>query len=193
MRTSVPAGLLLAVLAACAQAQPATYGLDPQRSFVHFEVLHFGTSTIRGRFSGIRGQVSVDAVAQSGEIGVEIDTRSVSTGLRVFDARLREADLLDSQGHPTAWFVGRRLRFEAGRLAEVRGEFTLHGVSQPLSLHTLNFACEVDAGAQRETCGGDFEGFVRRSDFGMSFGLPFVDDRVRLLVQVVGLRDLRAP
>jgi len=33
-----------------------------------------------------------------------------------------------------------------------------------------------------------FEGELRRSDFGATFGLPFVADRVRLRVQVEGLR-----
>ncbi|MBS0442054.1 MAG: polyisoprenoid-binding protein, partial [Proteobacteria bacterium] len=37
--------------------------------------------------------------------------------------------------------------------------------------------------------GGDFEAELRRSDFGMSFGLPLVADRVRLLVQVEAIRD----
>ncbi|MBS1898765.1 MAG: polyisoprenoid-binding protein, partial [Actinobacteria bacterium] len=39
-----------------------------------------------------------------------------------------------------------------------------------------------------EVCGGDFEGSVDRSSFGMTFGLPLVADRVRLLVQVEAVR-----
>ena len=42
---------------------------------------------------------------------------------------------------------------------------------------------------KRDWCGGDFEAELRRSDFGMSFGLPLVADRVRLLVQVEAIRD----
>ena len=40
---------LLLLAAAVATAEPLTYRLDPEASFVHFEVLHFGTSTLRGR------------------------------------------------------------------------------------------------------------------------------------------------
>ena len=36
-----------------AGAEPQRYTLDPTHSFVHFEVLHFGTSTIRGRPVGL--------------------------------------------------------------------------------------------------------------------------------------------
>ena len=37
--------------------------------------------------------------------------------------------------------------------------------------------------------GGDFEGELTRSDFGINFGLPFVADRVRLQVQVEAVQD----
>ena len=43
--------------------------------------------------------------------------------------------------------------------------------------------------AARQVCGGDFEGELQRSDFGIVYLLPLVADRVRLLVQVQG----RAP
>lgn len=176
--------LLLTVTAASAAAQPAAYVLDPAHSFVHFEVLHFGTSTSRGRFGPIAGAVTLDRSAGRGAVSLRVPTTGVDTGLPVFNARLREADLLASTEFPDAYFVATRFRFEGDRLAEVRGEFTLRGVSQPLSLFARRFACRSDEGT--EVCGGDFEGELLRSDFGATFGLPFVADRVRLLVQVEG-------
>ncbi|MCY7314052.1 MAG: YceI family protein [Rubrivivax sp.] len=165
---------------------PAVYALDPQHSFVHFEVLHFGTSTSRGRFGPVQGQVTLDRARGQGEVALRIPTASVDTGLAVFNARLRQADLLDSAGHPEAFFVARQLRYDGSALAEVRGEFTLRGIGQPLSLIARQFSCRVDAGV--EVCGGDFEATILRSEFGATFGLPLVGDRVRLVVQVEGRR-----
>ncbi len=184
-----PAALLLAVCATGAFAQPLTYRLDPDHSFVHFEVRHFGTSTLRGRFGPVQGEVVLDRQAGRGEVGLRVATATVSTGLAVLDARLRQADLLASDSDPEVFFVARNFRFEGDRLAEVRGEFTVRGTSQPLSLRALQFGCRDDAALKREVCGGDFEAFFNRSDFGMSFGLPFVADRVRLIVQVEGVRQ----
>ena len=178
--------LLLALAATGAGAQPVAYVLDPAHSFVHFEVLHFGTSTSRGRFGPIAGFVTLDRAAGRGEVGLRIATAGVDTGLPVFNARLREADLLASAEYPEAFFVATRFRFDGPALAEVRGEFTLRGVSQPLSLFARRFSCRDDDGT--EVCGGDFEGEILRSDFGITFGLPLVADRVRLLVQVEGRR-----
>jgi polyisoprenoid-binding protein YceI len=180
---------LLCALSAPARADPVVYTLDPTHSFVNFELRHFGTSTIRGHFGPVEGSVTLDRAAGSGSLSVAVATASVSTGLRVFDSRIRERDLLASAEFPQASFVAERLRFDGDRLAEVRGEFTLRGVSQPLSLFARHFACEQRELLQREVCGGDFETEVSRSAFGASFGLPFVGDRVRLLVQVEGIRQ----
>lgn len=177
-----------------AQATPATYTLDPAHSWVQFELLHFGTSTIRGRFGPVQGQVTLDPEAGRGELGLRVATGTLSTGVPVFDARIRQADLLATQAWPEAYFVASRFRFEGTRLVELRGEFTLRGVSQPLTLRALRYSCrqpgphEPNPDGAREVCGGDFEGEFLRSDFGATFGLPFVADRVKLQVQVEGRR-----
>jgi polyisoprenoid-binding protein YceI len=190
--------LMAGSAAAPAAAEPVTFVLDPTHSAVHFELLHFGTSTIRGRFGPISGAVLLDRSAQRGEVSIRLPTASVSTGVPVFDARMRAADLLASEAFPEAFFVATRFTFDGERITEVRGEFTLRGVSQPLSLRALRFSCRRDAetatsanvgtGPGTEICGGDFEGEFQRSDFGATFGLPLVGDRVRLQVQVEGRR-----
>jgi polyisoprenoid-binding protein YceI len=192
------AALSAALSAAPATAAPAVYDLDPAHSFVHFEVLHFGTSTIRGRFGPVTGEVELDREARRGKVGLAIATAGVDTGLGIFNARLREGDLLAVQEHPQAFFVAERFRFdERGAIAEVRGEFTFRGQSEPLSLNARLFACristEADAPAGREICGGEFEAEVQRSRFGATFGLPLVGDRVRLRVQVEGVRRAAPP
>ena len=182
---------LCAAMAGRAQAQsqsqsPAVYTLDPAHSFVHFEVLHFGTSTSRGRFGPINGQVVLDRAKGQGEVALRIATASVDTGMPVFNARLRQADLLASEAWPEAYFVARQFRFKGDAVVEVRGEFTLRGIGQPLSLLARQFACRDDAGT--EVCGGDFEGELLRSEFGATFLLPLVADRVRLIIQIEGRR-----
>jgi polyisoprenoid-binding protein YceI len=178
---------LLGGLAGPASAEPVTYVFNPDHTFVQFEVLHFGTSTLRGRFGPLRGAVTLDRAAGSGEIGIRLSTASVDTGLRVLDARLRQPDLLASEAFPEAFFVARQFRFEGDRVAELRGEFTLRGSSQGVTLKALHFACRQDG--DNEVCGGDFEGRFKRSDFGITYGLPLVADEVQLRVAVEGTRQ----
>jgi polyisoprenoid-binding protein YceI len=191
-RAAAAALLLGGALAAtpALQAAPVAYSLDPTHSFVHFEVLHFDTATIRGRFGPLQGEVTLDREARSGRVQVVVDTAALSTGLPVLDARLKQPDLLDTAGHPQAYFVAERFEVDAsGAVAAVRGEFTLRGTSQPLTLTARRFRCYTSPLLRREVCGGDFEATFSRGGYGLSFGLPFVADTVRLLVQVEAIRQ----
>ena len=179
----------LAVAAGLAAAQPANYRFDPSHSFVHFEVMHFGTATLRGRFGPLDGLATLDMRAGTGQVSLSVPTQAVSTGLAVLDSRLRQDDLLASTAHPQAYFVAERFVFEGQALHEVRGEFTLRGISRPLTLRAQRFACGTHPVVQRPWCGGDFEAELLRSDYGLTFGLPLVADRVRLLVQVEAIQD----
>ena len=180
---------LLAGVGAAATAQPGYYVFDPAQTFVHFEVRHFGTSTIRGRIGPVPGSATLDLAAKTGSVSLRIPTATVSTGVPVMDARLRDPDLFGSVAYPEAYYVSSDFRFDAqGQLAELRGEFTLRGISRPLALRMRRFGCHTHPLLQREVCGGDFEGELRRSEFGADFGVPVVSDRVKLVVQVEGIR-----
>jgi polyisoprenoid-binding protein YceI len=189
MKRRAVLALGLAVAAGLAAAQPVNYRFDPSHSFVHFEVMHFGTATLRGRFGPLDGLARLDMRAGTGQVSLSVPTQAVSTGLAVLDSRLRQDDLLASGAHPQAYFVAERFVFEGQALREVRGEFTLRGISRPLTLHAQRFACGTHPIVQRGWCGGDFEAELRRSDYGLTFGLPLVADRVRLLVQVEAIQD----
>jgi polyisoprenoid-binding protein YceI len=169
------------------QAQTATWAIDPDHTHVHWEVSHFGTSTHRGRFDDVRGRIDWDRTANQAEVSIVVGTASVNTGGAVLDGVLRSSKFLSSDGSPDAYFVARQWRVGADGLPEMRGEFTLRGISQPLSLKATLFGCRQQD--SREVCGGDFEGELSRSEFGITFGLPFIGDRVRLLVQVEAVRQ----
>jgi polyisoprenoid-binding protein YceI len=180
--------LALSAWSAVAAAAPAAWQVDPQRTQVHWEVRHFDTSTARGRFERIQAQLGFDPAARRGELAVTVDTASVSSGLAVFDKVLRGPYMLNAEAHPTAWFIARQFIFDGERLSTVRGELTLRGVSRGFELKALSFGCRAGTAEGGEVCGGDFEGELRRSDFGIDYAQPFAADRVRLFVSVQARR-----
>ena len=185
MLAAACAGSGLAPALAQSVAGPITYRLDPNHTFVQFEVLHFGTSTLRGRIGPVVGEVTVDRAARTGDLRLRIPVTTVETGLRALDARLKAPDLLATAEYPEAYFVATRFQFDAaGGVKEVRGEFTLRGVGEPLSLIARSFACRHDEMLRRDVCGGDFEADLKRGRFGATLGEPFVGDDVHLAIQV---------
>jgi polyisoprenoid-binding protein YceI len=176
--------------AAAVLAEAPGYALDPTHTFVHWEVVHMGTSTIRGRFDRSAGNVQFDAKAQRLDVGITIDTDSVNSGVKLLDTLLRsDATLLASAAHPQAYFTARTARFEGEVPREIRGEFTLRGISQPLTLRALRWKCGLNPLFRREVCGGDFEAQIDRGSFGITHSLPFVADKVRLLIQVEAIKQ----
>lgn len=184
-------GLALCGVATAALAQPSaspasapTWTLDPTHTFVHWEIVHMGTSTIRGRFDKSAGTLQFDPKAQQLDVSISVDTASVNSGVPILDALLKGSAMLDVAASPQAFFTARGARFEGEVPREVRGEFTLRGISQPLTLRALRWNCGLNPLFRRTVCGGDFEAEIVRSSFGITHSLPFVADKVRLVIQV---------
>ena len=115
MTHSVAAAACLAatlLAAGAAQAQSATYAIEPTHTFVSFEVSHFGTSTNRGRFDKKEGTVQFDRAGKTGRVEINIDTTSINSGVAQFDSHLKSKDFFNAAEHPTARFVGDSFVFD---------------------------------------------------------------------------------
>lgn len=183
--------LATALLAAAgfAQAQSATYAIDPTHTFVNFEATHFGTSTLRGRFDRKEGTVQFDRAGKSGKAEITIDLASVSTGVGPLDGHLKSKDFFDVAVNPSAKFVGEKFVFNGDKVAEVSGTLTMSGKTNPVTLKATNFNCYQNPMLKREVCGGDFETTLVRSQYGIVYGLPGIPDNIRLLIQIEAVKQ----
>lgn len=182
--------LTTALLAAgAAQAQSASYAIDPTHTFVTFEVTHFGTSTNRGRFDKKSGSITFDRAGKSGKVDISIETGSVNTGTAPFDKHLQSKDFFDSEAHPTVRFVGEKFSFDGDKVSEVAGTLTLLGKTNPVTLKAVRFNCFEHPRLKREVCGGDFETTIQRSQWGMGYAVPAIPDAVKLLIQVEAIKQ----
>ncbi len=191
MRKNAIALLAAAALTAgAAQAQSATYAIDPTHTFVTFEIGHFGTSTNRGRFDKKEGTVQLDKAGKSGKVDLTIDVASISTGTAAFDKHLQSADFFDVAKFPTAKFVADKFAFNGDKVSEVSGSLTLLGKTNPVTLKASQFNCYQNPMLKRAVCGGDFETTIDRTAYGMNYGIQwgFPKD-VRLVVQVEAVKQ----
>ena len=182
--------LATAALALTLPAHSATYAIDPTHTFVFYEVGHFGTSTNRGRFDRKEGTVQFDRAAKTGKVEISFDLTAISTGVPPLDKHLQSANFFDTAKHPSARFVGDKFVFNGDKVAEVSGTLTLLGKTQPVKLKATQFNCYLNPLLKREVCGGDFETTIKRSQWGMNWGLNMgVADDVRLLIQVEAVKQ----
>jgi polyisoprenoid-binding protein YceI len=183
--------LLTALFAAAgiAQAQSATYAIDPTHTAVTFEAKHFGTSTLRGRWDKKEGTVTLDKAAKTGKVEFTIDMASISTGTGPFDGHLKSKDFFSVEEFPTAKFVGDKFTFNGDKVSSVTGDLTLRGVTKPVTLTATGFNCYENPRLKREVCGGDFEATIQRSQFGITYAAPVTPDAIRLLIQVEAIKQ----
>jgi polyisoprenoid-binding protein YceI len=174
-----------------AQAQSSVYKIEPTHTYVNFEVKHFGTSTNRGRWEKKDGEITIDKAAKTGKVDITIDVGSISTGLAAFDSHLKSPDFFDVAQFPSAKFVGAGVKFDGDKITEVTGELTMKGKTGPATLKAQSFNCYEHPRLKREVCGGDFETTIKRSLWGVSFGVAnnAIPDDVKLTIQVEAIKQ----
>lgn len=181
---------LIAAGAITAHAESATYAIDPSHTFVTFEANHMGTSTLRGRFDKKEGSVTLDKTARSGKADITIDATSIDTGVAALDTHLKSKDFFNAAEFGTARFSADKFAFNGDKVSEVTGTLTLLGKTQPVTLKASNFNCYINPMIKRETCGGDFETTITRTQFGMSYGLNYgLPDTIHLLIQIEAIKQ----
>jgi len=194
MTRTLKALLLMAPLSAL--AAPETYVLDPTHTIPVFSISHFGMSTVYGKFERTNGKVVLDRAAKSGSIEVKIPTATISTGdskrtdgQRSRDEHLRAADFFNVAEFPEMVFKSTKFNFAGDKVESVEGTLTLLGVTKPLKLTAASFACGPNPFSKKEMCGADLVGSIKRTDFGMKYGVPAISDEVKLMIAVEGYRQ----
>jgi polyisoprenoid-binding protein YceI len=187
-KIALPAAVL-ALLAGAALAAPVTYQIDPSHTYPSFEADHFGgVSVWRGKFDKSSGTIVLDREAGTGTVEVTVDTASIEFGNPKLDEHVKSAEMLDVAKYPTATFKGKLTGFKNGLPTQVDGEFTLHGVTRPLTLTLNSFKCMTYPMDKKEHCGADAVGTINRADYGINYGEKYgfkMDVRIPIQVEAV--------
>ena len=188
------ASALTAVIVALASScvLPAErYRIDPDHTFAHFAVVHTGVSSVRGRMGITKGIATFDREKETAEINVDLDPRSIDTGVKKLDAVLSDEMFFNVAKYKTAHYSGRAVKFQDGVPWEFDGDLTLHGVTRPVHLIAEHFVCKQVKimVLDRFVCGGDLQTTLKRSDFGLDKYTSMVSDDVRLTISVEAIRE----
>lgn len=185
MKTALAAAMLT-LAAGYAVADPVTYQIDPAHTYPSFEADHFGGLSVwRGKFDRSSGTIVLDKQKGTGTVDVTVDASSIDFGMPKLNEHARSAEMFDVAKYPTATFKGTLVGFKDGAPTQVQGDFTLHGVTHPLTLTIRQFLCKPNPMDKKEHCGADAAASFNRADYGISYGdkYGFKMD-VKLAIQV---------
>lgn len=181
------------VLALCygagveAATRAQAWRIDEAQTWIGFKIDAVGFPTTRGHFAHHSGQVLIDfARPAKSYTTFTVELASVDVGSPSFDEFIKSAALLDAERFPTMSFTSTQVEKIAANTARVTGNLTMLGVSKPITL-TVNV--ETDPSAKGRAVAFVAKGTIVRSDFGMKFGIPLIDDALEITVKTRALSD----
>jgi polyisoprenoid-binding protein YceI len=218
MKFSIATVLLAGLLTACSggdasrQAQiPSTdapsnaiakdipagaYELDLSHASLLFRVDHLGFSNYTARFKRFNAQLQFDPRnLTAASLEVSIDPRSIETDFPDpatidFNAMLQGEQWLNVTQFPELKFRSTGVELTGSNALRVRGDLTFRGVTKPVVLDTkFNGGYAGHPMDPRARIGFSARGSLKRSEFGMGFGIPEpgstmgVSDQVEIIIE----------
>lgn len=173
-----------------AYAQIENYSFDKAHTQIIFSVSHLGFSHSHGKFLNYDGGFVFDrGEPTKSSVNVTIQTAGIDMDDEKWDEHLKSADFFDVEKFPTMTFKSTGFEVTGEKTGKMTGDLTLLGITKPVTLDVVHNKSDVHAFSGKYVSGFTATGSLKRSDFGMNYGLPMVGDEVSLQIEVEGLRD----
>lgn len=175
---------------AVAAISGGTYTADPAHTLVTWTVDHFGFSPYSGIFGNVTGTLDFDPKRPAAaKVDVSIPVAEVTTANKGLTGHLLSAakeagakpDFFGANPAP-ARFVSTGVKVLGGQRATITGNLTLNGVTRPVVLAATFYGAGKAPAMMggKENVGFTARGTIKRSEFGIGYGIPMVSDNVTL-------------
>jgi len=162
--------------ASSAPVPQGAYRIDKAHTSLLFKVNHLGFSTFTGRFTRVDAKLAFDPRHLGGSsVNVTIDPASISADNAPagFLDQLAGGMFLDAAKYPDMKYASRVVEDTGDGHFRIRGELTLHGVTKPVTLEgRYNGGYAGHPFDPNARVGFSARGTLKRSDFGISMGIP---------------------
>jgi polyisoprenoid-binding protein YceI len=166
------------------------YATDPGHTLIGWRVSHFGFNDYFGIFGDATGTLSLDpANPNAAKVDIIVPVSKVTTASAGLTGHLLRAG--KDGGKPDffgpspadAKFVSTKVE-ASGTTAKITGDLTLNGVTKPVTLDAKFSGAGNNPYNKKATVGFHATTTIKRSDFGVNYGIPVVSDEVQLDISV---------
>ncbi len=177
--------LAFATIIPAKAAEKYTFDVEGAHIYAGFQINHLGFSTMHGRFDKFDGSIEYDAANPSAsKVNVVIQTGSVNTNHAKRDAHLQSPDFFNAGEFPEMTFVSTKVEPGADGMAKITGDLTIVGVTKSVTLDARLINVGPHPFNKKPIAAWSARGTIKRSDFGIKYGLPVIGDEVTLLLDV---------
>ncbi|MEM1444257.1 MAG: YceI family protein, partial [Verrucomicrobiota bacterium] len=183
--------LTIFALSAPSLMQAETYKAEAGMSYIIFKTTHFGVNPAYGRFDEFSGALEGDPEApETLQLSVEAIVEIINNGIEKRDDHLRGPDFFNSKEFPKVTFKSSSVTAVEGEEDKftVEGEITMLGVTKPITAMFHYYGTGKSMGGD-DLAGGEATFTVKRTDFGMNYGVPGIGDEVEIMVSLQGYKQ----
>lgn len=183
MKKSLATLVAAAMFAATPLAAADRYDFDKAHTSILYFVEHMGLSEMQGEFHAFDGELLIDpADLAKSSVRVSIDVASVDMDVDKLNEHLKAKDFFDAANQPKLSFTSTKVEIKGENALAVTGDLTLLGVTKPVTLAVTLRKVDAHPFTKRPAIGIHAEGTIKRSDFGMTYGIPNIGDTVKIRI-----------
>lgn len=173
-----------------AHADIEKYTFDKAHTQILFFVNHLGFSNSQGEFLEYDGNFMFNrAEPEKSSIDVTIQTASIDMDDEKWDDHMKNEDFFNVEEFPTMTFKSTGIEVTGENTADITGDLTLLGVTKPVTLSVTHNKSGKHPFGEKYVAGFSAHATLKRSEFGMDYGLPMVGDDVEIRIEVEGIRE----
>lgn len=166
------------------------YTFDKAHTQILFFVDHLGFSKSQGEFLSYDGYYNFDREnPENSEVEVTIQTESIDMDDEKWDAHMKNEDFFHVEKYPAMTFKSTDIEVTGENTAKITGDFTLLGVTKPVTLDVTHNKSGKHAFSGKYVSGFSATTTIKRSEFGMEYGLPMIGDEAQVRIEVEGIRS----
>jgi polyisoprenoid-binding protein YceI len=166
------------------------YVFDTAHTQILFFVNHLGFSMSQGEFHDYDGGFIFDRTnPEKSSINVTIKTASIDMDHEKWTSHMKNADFFDVENHPEMTFKSTAVDVTGENTADITGDLTLLGVTKPVTLAVTHNKSGIHPFNKKMVAGLSATANIKRSEWGMDYGLPGVGDDVEIRLEIEGFRQ----
>lgn len=172
------------------EAPSNRYSFDKTHTQILFFVDHLGFSISQGEFLDFDGYFEFDKDhPEKSSVKVAIKTDSIDMDDLRWNGHMRSPDFFDVMKFPKMKFESTKIEVTGEKTANIIGDLTLLGIIKPVTLHVTHNKSDKHRFSGKYVSGFSANAKVKRSDFGMKFGLPGIGDEIDIRLEVEGYSE----
>ena len=172
-----------------AKAPAGTYDLEKSHGSITFSVMHMGLAAYTMRFNDFDATINLDpAKPEASKVNVTIKPASLDSNNAKLTDHTNGTDFFEVEKYPTITFVSTGIEKTSDTTGKITGDLTLHGVTKPLVLDATFNGGGSHPFFKKHALGFSATTTIKRSDFGIGYGIPMVADNVNVRIETEFLK-----